>query len=226
MKKRIGRPPKSPEQKKEIQISVRITSTLQSALTRAATANGISFAAEVTSRLENSFGTNSYQRQLFGGPKSHAFSLLLALSLKRLRDLTGHAWHENAFTFEHAKVIGDYLFDKFRPRGNVILPKDLPSVKPGQVRRVKAGVPNEESDFGREAAEELFSAIMAFSGEYGRKRRELIQLLPEKEQKRYQFDNDLYSLLGHELMPLANRGKQRARPRQARKKPTALLPKI
>src|ERR1700756_5212281 len=104
MPTRRGRPPKSPDQRKEVQISVRLTSALVDALRRSATASGVPLARELAMRLENSLDGNPYQIVLFGGPKTHAFALLLALTLKHLRNRTGHWWHEDRFTFEQAKA--------------------------------------------------------------------------------------------------------------------------
>ena len=177
-------------------------------------------AKELATRLEVSLDGNPYQVALFGGPKTHAFTLLLALTLKHLRNLTGHSWHEDRFTFEHAKAAADLLFEFFRPSGRLVISSDLPSALPGQVRRVKVGAPHRQTDFGREAAAELFSAVEAYSTEYGRKKRELVKLLPEQDRKPYQFDMDLYSKLGAELMPLARRSptgvRHRRRPRRGR----------
>jgi hypothetical protein len=218
MPTRRGRPPKNPDQRKEVQISVRLTSAVVDALRRSAAASGVPLARELAMRLEASLGGNPYQITLFGGPKTHAFTLLLALTLKHLRNRTGHWWHEDRFTFEHAKAAADLLFEFFKPSGRFVIPSDLLPPLPGQVRRVRVGVPHRQTDFGREAAAELFSAVEAYSGEYGRKKRELVELLPEREMKPYQFDMDLYSGLGAELMPLARRNlagvRHKRRPRR------------
>jgi hypothetical protein len=206
---RRGRPPKSPDQRKEVQISVRLTSRVVDALRRSAAASGVPLARELAVRLEASLYENPYQVALFGGPKTHAFTLLLALTLKHLRNRTGHWWHEDRFTFEHAKTGADLLFELFEPPGKLVTPSDLPPALPGQVRRVRVGVPHHETDFGREAAAELFGAVEAYSTEYGRRRRELVELLPEQDRKPYRFDMDLYSKLGAELMPLARRVRRR-----------------
>jgi hypothetical protein len=169
-------------------------------------------------RLETSLDGNPYQIVLFGGPKTHAFALLLALTLKHLRNRTGHWWHEDRFTFEQAKAAADLLFEFFRPSGGLVIPSDLPAPIPGQVRRAKVGVPHRQTDFGREAAAELFSAVEAYSTEYGRKKRELVELLPEQERRPYQFDMDLYSRLGAELMPLARRNLTRVRRKRRMRK--------
>jgi hypothetical protein len=175
------------------------------ALRRSAATSGVPLARELATRLEASLDGNPYQIALFGGTKTHAFALLLALTLKHLRTRTGHWWHEDRFTFENAKGAADLLFEFFKPSGRFGIPSDLPHPLPGQVRRTKVGVPHRQTDFGREAAAELFGAVEAYSTEYGRKRRELIELLPEQERRPYQFDMDLYSRLGTELMPLARR---------------------
>jgi hypothetical protein len=136
--------------------------------------------------------------------------VLLALTLKHLRTLTGHSWHEIPFTFEHAKAALALLFEWVKPPGRLATPSDLPRALPGQVRRVSVGVPYRATDFGREAAAELISAVEAYSGDYGKRRRKLIESLPAERRKGYLYDMDLYAYLGRELMPLARRSRRHA----------------
>src|SRR5215469_1840926 len=205
MRRKLGRPPKAPEHRKSTQISVRLTEGMVDTLRHSAEANETSVANEIAIRLDHSLLGDPYQKMLFGGPKTYAFTLLFALTLKNLRSLTGHSWHSDPFTFVQAKKAFDQLIEYFRPTGKIVLPKDLPPRVAGQIRRVSVGVPYKKSAFGREAAAELFDAVKAFAGEYGRNRRALIESLPEDARKPYQFTARVYETLGQELIPLHKR---------------------
>ena len=224
MSKRVGRPAKNPAQRKSIQTSVRLTKGTVEALERAARANGKKLAREVADRLEDSLEATPKAPNLFGGRKTYSFALLLALSLKQLKELTGHWWHEDPFTFEHARVVAEALFDYCRPPGRSRVPRDLPGSKPGQVRRASSGLSYSKSRFGAEAAAELVSAMEAFSSDYGAKYERMTEHFPESQRYVLTSNVEFYRRLGRSLMPLharqvgATSGGGQSKPRTCRSK--------
>ena len=154
--------------KKGVQISVRLRQNTVQALTRAAKRHGIPLAAEMTYRLEDSLEREAEHPQLFGSKENFSFALLLALSLKQLRVLTGRWWYEHPFTFRHAIATAEILFKYCKPEGKSEVSRDLSPPLPGQRRRASAGLPHKKTRFGAEAALELIEAMEAFSGGYGR----------------------------------------------------------
>jgi hypothetical protein len=217
MSKKIGRPTLDPREKKDVQVTVRLKSSTVAALEKAARLNGVPLAREITTRLEDTLESN-LPDQLFGGPKTYAFALLLALSLKQLRTLTGHWWHEDRFTFDHAKSASDVLFEYCKPPGAPIVPDDLPRLPPGTVRRASGGLPYPQSRFGAEAAKELIEAMEQFSGKYGVEYERFAHLLPEPQREASLFNKSIYTRLGRSLIPLHERaGPQIAKKRRAKR---------
>ena len=207
MPKRRGRPPLAEGQRKDVQVSIRLRHGTVLALERAAQAHGVLLTREITDRLEDTLTQEPRQRVLFGGNKNHSFTLLLGLSLKQLRELTGHWWFEDPFTFRQAKLTAHVLFEYCKPRGKPLLPKDIPARSPGEIRRV-GNTPDERSRqklLGAAAARELIAAMEDFSGEFGKKYERLIPLAPEENQRSRTFNLDLYRRLGSALIPLHKR---------------------
>ena len=211
MPKSVGRPPLDPTRKKGVQISVRLKQNTVQALTRAAKRHGIPLAAEMTYRLEDSLEREAEHPQLFGTTANFSFALLMTLSLKQLRVLTGHWWYEDPFTFRHAIATAEILFKYCKPEGKSEVPRDLPQPLPGQRRRASAGLPHKKTRFGAEAALELIEAMEAFSGGYGEKYKELSQLLPESQREPNLFSMEVYARMGRALIPLYERKQRQQR---------------
>jgi hypothetical protein len=211
MPRPVGRPPMDSARKKGVQISVRLRQNTVQALTRAAKRHGIPLAAEMTYRLEDSLEREAEHPQLFGTKENSSFSMLLALSLKQLRVLTGHWWYEDPFTFRHAIVAAEMLFKYCKPEGRLEVPRDLPPPLTGHRRRASGGLPHKKSHFGAEATLELIEAMEAFSGGYGEKYKELSQLLPESQREEHLFSMEVYARMGRALMPLHEHKQRRQR---------------
>ncbi len=194
------------EKRKAHKITIRLTPGVASSVQSSAAAHSHAVTEEVERIVADYFDSEPKQRDLFGGPKTYSLALLVGLTLKLLRLRTGHSWHEDPFTFEHAKAAVNLLLDEFRPPGKARVPDDLPAALAGTVRRAaKRGDDYSDWQFGVEAALELLDAINAYAGSYGEKRRQVISLMPENEQAPWLFDYNVYSRLGKELNPLRKR---------------------
>jgi hypothetical protein len=196
-----GRPRLEATKRKEVQVSVRLRRATVEALEYSASIKKGSLAREITERIEDSLAPTPKQPELFGGRKNYSFALLLGLSLKELRQRTGHWWHEDPFTFQHAKMAANFLFNYCKPPGRSSVPKDLPKELPGTVRRIKSSKPR-EALFGAAAAAELVAAMEAFMGEYGKQYRQVVKRLPARQQEIYLANADIYERLGRSLLPL------------------------
>ena len=215
MPRSAGRPPMDSARKKGVQISVRLKQNTVQALTRAAKRHGIPLAAEMTYRLEDSLEREAEHPQLFGTTENFSFALLLSLSLKQLRVLTGHWWYEDPFTSRHAAAAAEILFKYCKPEGKPKVPRDLPPPLPGQRRRASGGLPHRKSHFGAEAALELIEAMEAFSGGYGEKYKEISQLLPDSQREEHLFNMEVYARMGRALIPLYERKRRQQRVKPA-----------
>ena len=67
--------------------------------------------------LEDSLEHSTQEPELFGGPRNYSFALLLALSLNHVRTLTEHWWHQDPFTFQHAKGAAEIVLEYCKPPG-------------------------------------------------------------------------------------------------------------
>jgi hypothetical protein len=217
MAKPRGRPPLPANKRKQVQLSVRLRRETEKRLIASANANGHTLSQEITERLEASLMPDAKVPALWGGQKNYSFALLLALTLKELREQTGHWWHEDPFTFEHANTAATVLFEFVRPRGRSRIPADLPPARPGNVRRVSMGMPHRNSDFGAEAAHRMIEAVDAYCGSYGRKMEELLPTTPAQSRDAHQFTLGLYRQIGRALLPLHVRSRPRLRTVRGRK---------
>jgi hypothetical protein len=199
-----GRPPLEAGRRKDVQISVRLRPATVKLLKQVASAKHVSLAREIAERLEDSLAAMPKQPELFGGNTNYSFALLLALSLRELRERTGHWWHENPFTFQHARLATDFLFQRFKPRGRATQPYDLPATLPGTVRRIKKDK-NGIIYFGAEAAAELVAAVEAYCGDYGKRSKELARQLPVEQREIVAATIEIYERIGTHLLPLRRR---------------------
>ncbi len=212
MPKPVGRPRIEADKRKDVQISVRLRRSTLAALQKEAAQNGVPLASEICYRLEDSLAVAPNQPPHLGGAKNQYFGQLLGLSLKHLRDLTGHWWHEDPFTFQHAKMAAETLFEYCKPKGRVVTPDDLPARAPGQVRRVSFGKSHRKTAFGAEAAATLIAAIEAYSGTFGAQYEKLIPSAQENHRAGMIYNLGIYRRIGRAILPLHARRKNRAHP--------------
>src|SRR5262245_28606922 len=90
-KKRIGRPPKSEEDRKAVNFTFRSRGQMRERLQAAAAASGRSISEEIERRLEGSF----LGEELYGGPRLSAVFRALAAHIAIAKAQTGDNWEEN-----------------------------------------------------------------------------------------------------------------------------------
>jgi hypothetical protein len=137
-----GRKPKDPDNPKTNQKSIRLSEALLTKIEGAAKADGRTVSDEITRRLERSF-IGDVER--YGGNETYALALLIAQALRDLRDQTGHWWHRDRFTFDHAVAAVTEIMSCFRPAGRRTVPGDMPVLEMMRSHRLKTGAVLEQA---------------------------------------------------------------------------------
>lgn len=88
-----------------------------------------SVSLEIARRLATSFTVDAVTQSSFGGVYSYALCRLIAEALRELREQTGHGWHSDRFTFDHAVKAVNAILAYFEPAGSPDVPKDLPMIQ-------------------------------------------------------------------------------------------------
>jgi hypothetical protein len=135
-----GRKPKDPENPKNRQKSLRLGAGLLIKIEKAAKADGRTVSEEITRRLDRSFiGEEARAVETFGSHETYALAFLIAHALRELRDQTGHWWHRDRFTFDHAVAAVNEIMSYFRPSGRRSVPGDMPVLEMMRDNRLKTG---------------------------------------------------------------------------------------
>lgn len=119
-----GRKPMDPVNPKTDKVNFRLSTDLVSRLREAAATGGRSLSQEMSRRLDGSFSATDADR--FGGRCTYALCKMIALAVGDLREQTGHPWHSDRFTFDHAVTAINEILGYFRPEGAAEVPEDLP----------------------------------------------------------------------------------------------------
>jgi hypothetical protein len=116
----------NPANQKPEKVNFRLSTELLDKLQAAAKAAGHATSQEITHRLEDSFGANLAAEDRFGGVHTYALCRLVSAALGELRNQTGHGWHSDRFTFDHAVKAVNEILSYFPPAGDPEVPDDLP----------------------------------------------------------------------------------------------------
>ena len=103
MKKRTGRPPLPPDEKRRPPMGFRPTIEVRHKLEEAARQSGRSLSREVEDRLERSFLSEEAHHETFGGAEAYRLVRLLALLANEVSEVTGKPWTSDIETFETAQ---------------------------------------------------------------------------------------------------------------------------
>jgi hypothetical protein len=124
-----GRKATDPANPRTDKLAFRLSADLVRRVREAATDGGRTVSQEVARRLAASFNAGAATQDRFGGVNTHFLCLLISLALAELRAQTGHNWHSDRFTFDHAIELVKEDLSYFRPAGEPEVPEDLPAAQ-------------------------------------------------------------------------------------------------
>ena len=116
---RRGPTPKAESERKSKPIGLRFPPGMLEQIERSQKASGArSLSEEIARRVELSYTEDVRSVERMGGTKTHAFVFAIAETLAYLRELTGHAWCDDPFTFQQAQQAILRLLDRVKPEGS------------------------------------------------------------------------------------------------------------
>jgi hypothetical protein len=140
MVRKMGRRPMDPKHPKTQQINFRLSEELLERLRAAAKAGDRNVTEEIRRRIERSFiGEEARAVETLGSHETYALFLLIGQAFRTLREQTGHWWHRDRFTFDHAVEAVTEIMGYFRPRGRRKAPTDMPQLDMMRARGLKTG---------------------------------------------------------------------------------------
>ena len=124
-----GRPPKDSSDRKDTQISVRISSALRGQLEEARRDTDVerSLSQEIELRLRQSFEQDQKIEEQFHGKTNYWLLKNIADGMRYINQQSQTEWFSDRWTFDQVKSLVVTMFDFFKPKGRSKLPVHFPA---------------------------------------------------------------------------------------------------